>query len=136
MELGDCSRTPPLAASTSTIHEPPNGAETLSTATGSCGASMIEWYRMISAYIPEGAGRVFELGSGAGFLGQYIPGLNSRRKCSCVPAFSPVLDAQPTAVFIWQFEGDSRWSTSCITFPIFPLSWWKRRGACDLAAVL
>jgi SAM-dependent methyltransferase len=34
-----------------------------------------EWYRLISASIPHGAGSVLELGSGAGFLAQYIPGL-------------------------------------------------------------
>src|SRR5580704_17195780 len=34
-----------------------------------------EWYRLISAGIPEGPGRVFEIGSGAGFLGQYVPDL-------------------------------------------------------------
>jgi SAM-dependent methyltransferase len=34
-----------------------------------------EWYRLISGLIPEGPGRVFELGSGAGFLERYIPGL-------------------------------------------------------------
>jgi SAM-dependent methyltransferase len=32
-----------------------------------------EWYRMIAGCIPEGEGRVLELGSGAGFLQQYIP---------------------------------------------------------------
>jgi SAM-dependent methyltransferase len=34
-----------------------------------------EWYRLISACIPEGPGGVLELGSGAGFLSQYVPGL-------------------------------------------------------------
>src|SRR5580704_5831472 len=34
-----------------------------------------EWYRLISGNIPEGPGRVFEIGSGAGFLGQYVPDL-------------------------------------------------------------
>jgi SAM-dependent methyltransferase len=32
-----------------------------------------EWYRFISGCIPEGPGSVFELGSGAGFLTEYIP---------------------------------------------------------------
>ena len=34
-----------------------------------------EWYRLISNSIPPGPGRVLELGSGAGFLSRYIPGL-------------------------------------------------------------
>jgi SAM-dependent methyltransferase len=32
-----------------------------------------EWYRLICACIPDGLGAVLELGSGAGFLGKYIP---------------------------------------------------------------
>ena len=52
-----------------------------------------EWYRMISAYIPEGSGRVFELGSGAGFLGQYIPGLIASEVFLC-PGIQLVLDAR------------------------------------------
>ncbi|MGA7416083.1 MAG: methyltransferase type 11, partial [Bryobacteraceae bacterium] len=34
-----------------------------------------EWYRAIADCVPEGPGRVLELGSGAGFLGDYIPDL-------------------------------------------------------------
>ena len=34
-----------------------------------------EWYRMIARCVPEGPGRVAELGSGAGFLDDYIPDL-------------------------------------------------------------
>src|SRR5262245_2300177 len=34
-----------------------------------------EWYRMISGSIPAGKGSVLELGSGAGFLSRYVPGL-------------------------------------------------------------
>jgi SAM-dependent methyltransferase len=34
-----------------------------------------EWYRLISARVPEGPGGVLELGSGAGFLARHIPGL-------------------------------------------------------------
>ena len=34
-----------------------------------------EWYRLISNSIPSRAGRVLELGSGAGFLSRYVPGL-------------------------------------------------------------
>jgi SAM-dependent methyltransferase len=33
------------------------------------------WYRQIAVAVPEGPGRVLELGSGAGFLREYIPGL-------------------------------------------------------------
>jgi SAM-dependent methyltransferase len=34
-----------------------------------------EWYRLISNSIPSRTGRVLELGSGAGFLSRYVPGL-------------------------------------------------------------
>lgn len=34
-----------------------------------------EWYRLIASHVPEGPGRVVELGSGAGFLGDHIPDL-------------------------------------------------------------
>ena len=34
-----------------------------------------EWYSLITECIPDGPGRVLELGSGAGFLGQYVPRL-------------------------------------------------------------
>jgi SAM-dependent methyltransferase len=34
-----------------------------------------EWYRLIIAYMPPGSGSVLELGSGAGFLTEYIPDL-------------------------------------------------------------
>ena len=34
-----------------------------------------EWYLLIIAYMPPGSGRVLELGSGAGFLREYIPDL-------------------------------------------------------------
>lgn len=34
-----------------------------------------EWYAALAAAVPEGGGRVLELGSGAGFLERYVPGL-------------------------------------------------------------
>ena len=34
-----------------------------------------EWYQLIVACLPPGSGRVLELGSGAGFLREYIPDL-------------------------------------------------------------
>jgi SAM-dependent methyltransferase len=34
-----------------------------------------EWYQALSAAIPEGSGGVLEIGSGAGFLRDFIPGL-------------------------------------------------------------
>lgn len=42
-----------------------------------------EWYRLITACIPDGPGRVLELGSGAGFLGEYIPGLIASEVFPC-----------------------------------------------------
>lgn len=52
-----------------------------------------EWYRLISACIPDGPGGVLELGSGAGFLGQYIPGLIASEVFLC-PDIQLVLDAR------------------------------------------
>jgi SAM-dependent methyltransferase len=52
-----------------------------------------EWYRSIAARIPEGPGCVLELGSGAGFLARYIPGLITSEVFLC-PDIKLVLDAQ------------------------------------------
>jgi SAM-dependent methyltransferase len=52
-----------------------------------------EWYRSICAAIPEGPGGVLELGSGAGFLAQYVPGLIASEVFSC-PEIQLVLDAR------------------------------------------
>ncbi|HUT59638.1 MAG TPA: methyltransferase domain-containing protein [Phycisphaerae bacterium] len=34
-----------------------------------------EWYQAIAEELPQGAGEVLEIGSGAGFMGEFIPGL-------------------------------------------------------------
>src|ERR1700736_178810 len=52
-----------------------------------------EWYRLISACIPEGPGRVLEVGSGAGFLAQHIPNLITSEVFFC-PDTQLVLDAR------------------------------------------
>jgi SAM-dependent methyltransferase len=52
-----------------------------------------EWYRMAAACIPEGPGRVLEVGSGAGFLADYIPGLISSEVFLC-PGIDLVFDAR------------------------------------------
>jgi SAM-dependent methyltransferase len=52
-----------------------------------------EWYRMISSSVPSGEGKALELGSGAGFLGEYVPGLIASEVFSC-PGINVVLDAQ------------------------------------------
>jgi len=52
-----------------------------------------EWYRSIAACIPAGTGRVLELGSGAGFLAQYVPGLITSEVFVC-PDIQLVLDAR------------------------------------------
>jgi len=52
-----------------------------------------EWYRLISACTPDGPGNVVELGSGAGFLGQYIPGLIASEVFQCSD-IQIVLDAR------------------------------------------
>ncbi|MGE5608532.1 MAG: class I SAM-dependent methyltransferase [Bacillota bacterium] len=51
-----------------------------------------EWYRFIVASLPPVAGPVLELGSGAGFLNQYIPGLLTSDLLP-VPDLSLMLDA-------------------------------------------
>ena len=52
-----------------------------------------EWYRLIGASIPAGEGRVLELGSGAGFLARYVPGLIASEVFAC-PDIQLVLDAR------------------------------------------
>lgn len=52
-----------------------------------------EWYRLISACIPEGSGKVLELGSGAGFLTRYVPELIASEVFPC-SGIQLVLDAR------------------------------------------
>jgi SAM-dependent methyltransferase len=52
-----------------------------------------EWYRSIAARIPQGPGRVLELGSGAGFLAQYVPDLIAS-EIFPAPDLHVVLDAR------------------------------------------
>lgn len=52
-----------------------------------------EWYRSLRACIPNGPGGVLELGSGAGFFGQYVPGLIASEVFVC-PEIQLVLDAR------------------------------------------
>lgn len=52
-----------------------------------------EWYAAIAAVVPEGAGAVLELGSGAGFLEEYISGLITSEIFYC-PGIRTVLDGQ------------------------------------------
>lgn len=52
-----------------------------------------EWYRLISACVPQGPGAALELGSGAGFLSRYVPGLIASEIFLC-PDIQVVLDAR------------------------------------------
>lgn len=52
-----------------------------------------EWYRSICARIPEGPGGVLEVGSGAGFFAEYVPGLIASEVFPC-PHVQLVLDAR------------------------------------------
>ena len=52
-----------------------------------------QWYRFIAASLPQTPGPVLELGSGAGFLREFIPGLITSEVFP-VPGVSMVLDAQ------------------------------------------
>jgi SAM-dependent methyltransferase len=50
-----------------------------------------EWYRTIARSLPAGPGRVLELGSGAGFLADFVPGL-VRSEIFYTPGIDAVLD--------------------------------------------
>lgn len=50
-----------------------------------------EWYGMLAASLPEGPGAVLELGSGAGFLRDFVPGLVRSEVFFC-PGIDAVLD--------------------------------------------
>src|SRR3954468_19592268 len=52
-----------------------------------------EWYTAIAASLPPGEGAVLELGSGAGFLADFIPGL-VRSEVFYTPGIDLVLDGQ------------------------------------------
>jgi SAM-dependent methyltransferase len=52
-----------------------------------------EWYRLIAAHIPEGPGKVFEVGTGAGFLAEYVPDLIASEAFLC-PDIDIVVDAR------------------------------------------
>src|SRR5689334_11509442 len=51
------------------------------------------WYKAIAAALPAGTGPVIEIGSGAGFLPTYIPGLITTEIFHC-PDIQVVLDGQ------------------------------------------
>src|SRR5437868_8535464 len=51
-----------------------------------------EWYEALAAAVPAGEGAVLELGSGAGFLKEYIPGLITS-DVFAVPGVELVADA-------------------------------------------
>jgi SAM-dependent methyltransferase len=51
----------------------------------------IEWYQSVAAALPPGPGRVLELGSGPGFLDQFIDGLITSEIFPC-PGVAVVLD--------------------------------------------
>lgn len=52
-----------------------------------------EWYRKIADAIPPGEGHVLEIGSGAGFLREYLPSLLTS-EIFFIPSVSVVLDAR------------------------------------------
>ena len=53
-----------------------------------------EWYAEIAARLPRGDGRVLELGSGAGFLDEYVPGPDPVRDLRTAPTSTLILDAR------------------------------------------
>ena len=52
-----------------------------------------DWYRWIAASLPPGGGPVLELGSGAGFLDEYVPGLVTSELFPC-EGVQRVIDAR------------------------------------------
>src|SRR4051812_29835309 len=52
-----------------------------------------EWYRSVAASLPQESGPILELGSGAGFLRSFIPGLITSEYLQC-SGVDVVLDAQ------------------------------------------
>lgn len=52
-----------------------------------------DWYRSLAAAVPEGPGHVLEIGSGAGFLEEFIPGLITSEVFPC-PGVKMVVDAR------------------------------------------
>src|SRR5690349_94112 len=52
-----------------------------------------EWYRLVASYVPEGKEPALELGSGAGFLKEFIPNLITSEICP-VEGVDVVLDGQ------------------------------------------
>jgi SAM-dependent methyltransferase len=55
-------------------------------------AIYIEWYSLLAASLPPGEGAVLELGSGAGFCSQFIPGLITSEIFAC-PSVQMVINA-------------------------------------------
>lgn len=56
-------------------------------------AIYLEWYRFLVGALPEGGGRVLELGSGGGFLSELVPGL-VRSEVSPYPWLDVVMDGE------------------------------------------
>jgi len=52
-----------------------------------------DWYRSLAGAIPAGEGAVLELGSGGGFLGDFVPGLITSDVFPC-PGVERVIDAR------------------------------------------
>ena len=56
-------------------------------------ALYVEWYREIAEALPVGDAPVLEIGSGAGFLGDFVPGLITSDVMG-IPGLSLVLDGR------------------------------------------
>lgn len=52
-----------------------------------------EWYRLLAQWLPDGGAPVVELGSGAGFAGEFLPGLITSEVCF-FPSVHIVFDGQ------------------------------------------
>jgi len=52
-----------------------------------------EWYTDIASHLPKGNGRILELGSGAGFLQEYVPDVIRSEVFPC-PDIAVILDAR------------------------------------------
>ena len=66
-----------------------------------------EWYRLVAQSLPRGCAPVVELGSGAGFAGQFLPGLITSEVCF-FPNVHVAFDGQNERLDTHAAEGKSR----------------------------
>lgn len=91
-----------------------------------------EWHTAIARSIPGGAGGVLELGSGAGYLDQFVPNLITSEVFLC-PGIQVVLDGRELPFRAASLR-ESSCAMCCTTSPIHAISSLKRAAASVPAA--